>query len=623
MPITIGSNIQSLGAQRQLAKASDAVTQSYERLSSGMRITKASDDAAGLAISMSLSTDSRIFTQSIRNVNDAISATSIASGATGELGNILIRIKELAEQSANGTFNGKQRAVMNKEAVALHDEYNRIIQTTKFNGIQLLSENTGNVRIEAGNTADNAALYLSGSNLGVSKENDGTFVTSSYTASVNYGVAAGDTNCDGVLDLTTCAFSGIIDTLVGNGDGTYKAAKSFSVGIPVADVSYADVNNDGNSDLILSLNNTDINICISNGDGTFKAPTTITTVFSSSVTRTLGVDINGDGNLDILTIGFGANALNVNYGNGDGTFKATISYAAPGGGEDIQLGDFNADGVNDVVIVGTSVSGMSILLGNADGSFLARKNYAGSIATGGYGVTIGDFNNDGSLDVAQIGFGTTVVALYLNNGNGTFTNGTSFTTGTANNVNSIRAGDFDGDGKLDLIVGLGGNNATKLLTGNNNGTFNAGVTLGLYGINNHSLVIADLNGDGAADFANLGGSGVVVGLGSGTNASTLAQIDISTRSGAYATLNYIDNAQTALSLAIGKIGADESRLRTASATLSVSRENYLAANSRIKDVDVAEESSVLVRTQILQQAGAAILAQTNQAPQLALQLLRG
>ena len=102
MPITIGSNIQSLGAQRQLAKASDAVTQSYERLSSGMRITKASDDAAGLAISMSLSTDSRIFTQSIRNVNDAISATSIASGATGELGNILIRIIELAEQSANG-----------------------------------------------------------------------------------------------------------------------------------------------------------------------------------------------------------------------------------------------------------------------------------------------------------------------------------------------------------------------------------------------------------------------------------------------------------------------------------------------------------------------------------------
>src|SRR6266436_2837198 len=102
MPITIGSNISSLRAQRQLSLASDEVSQEYQRLSSGMRINKASDDAAGLAIASKLNADTRVYTQGIRNFNDGISLLNTADGAVQGLSTIVTRLKELAEQAANG-----------------------------------------------------------------------------------------------------------------------------------------------------------------------------------------------------------------------------------------------------------------------------------------------------------------------------------------------------------------------------------------------------------------------------------------------------------------------------------------------------------------------------------------
>ena len=142
MSITIGSNIASLQAQRRLSIASDALGSTYERLSSGQRINKASDDAAGLAIADSLRANQRVASVAIRNANDGISTIAIADSALGEIGNVLSRLAELAEQSANGVFSTTQRSALQNEFTALSSEVERIAVTTEFNGVRLLSGNS-------------------------------------------------------------------------------------------------------------------------------------------------------------------------------------------------------------------------------------------------------------------------------------------------------------------------------------------------------------------------------------------------------------------------------------------------------------------------------------------------
>lgn len=139
MPITLGSNIVSLQAQRRLGIATDSLAKTYEKLSSGQRINRASDDAAGLAIADALKASARIAAVAIRNSNDGISTIAIADSALGEIGNVLSRLAELAEQSANGVFSPIQRSALQNEFTALSSEIERIAVTTEFNGVKLLS----------------------------------------------------------------------------------------------------------------------------------------------------------------------------------------------------------------------------------------------------------------------------------------------------------------------------------------------------------------------------------------------------------------------------------------------------------------------------------------------------
>ncbi|NBW40073.1 flagellin FliC [bacterium] len=139
MGITLGTNISSLQGQRRLALSTDALTRTYEKLSSGQRINKASDDAAGLAIADSLRADQRIASVAIRNANDGISTIAIADSALGEIGNVLSRLAELAEQSANGVYSNSQRSALQNEFTSLASEIERIASTTVFNGVALIS----------------------------------------------------------------------------------------------------------------------------------------------------------------------------------------------------------------------------------------------------------------------------------------------------------------------------------------------------------------------------------------------------------------------------------------------------------------------------------------------------
>jgi len=149
MGITLGTNVASLGAQRRLSQTTDRLARVFEHLSSGLRIVRASDDAAGLAIADSLRADARIAGQAIRNANDGISLVSITDGALAEIGNMLSRMAELAEQSANGTLTTSQRSALSTEFVELGSEIDRITRTTEFNDIMLLSD-TSDVSIQVG-----------------------------------------------------------------------------------------------------------------------------------------------------------------------------------------------------------------------------------------------------------------------------------------------------------------------------------------------------------------------------------------------------------------------------------------------------------------------------------------
>ncbi|MCB0343824.1 MAG: flagellin FliC [Bdellovibrionales bacterium] len=139
MAITINTNTAALSAQRYLAETTSRLGHTFERLSSGLRIVRASDDAAGLAIADSLRADSKIAGQAIRNASDGISLVSIADGALNEIGNILTRMAELAEQAANGTLSTSQRSALQSEFVSLGSEIERITVTTEFNDLSLIN----------------------------------------------------------------------------------------------------------------------------------------------------------------------------------------------------------------------------------------------------------------------------------------------------------------------------------------------------------------------------------------------------------------------------------------------------------------------------------------------------
>ena len=138
MAVRIFNNIPSLNAQRILGINNGRLAQSVERISSGIRINRGSDDAAGLAISEGLRSDIRALRQAIRNANDGVSLINVTEGALNEQSGILIRLRELASQAATGTVGSTERATIQLEFSALRNELDRIAQTTEFNGQKLV-----------------------------------------------------------------------------------------------------------------------------------------------------------------------------------------------------------------------------------------------------------------------------------------------------------------------------------------------------------------------------------------------------------------------------------------------------------------------------------------------------
>ena len=175
MGLRVNSNISSINAQRNLTGTTDRLQKSLQRLSSGLRISRAADDAAGLAISESFRAEIRSLQQAQRNANDGISMLQIAEGAMNESSTLLIRMRELAIQAANGTLGSSERATVNQEFQGLVEELDRIAAITEFNGQPLLNVSAGGTvtfQIGAGANSSNqfsvSAVNATVSGLGLS-----------------------------------------------------------------------------------------------------------------------------------------------------------------------------------------------------------------------------------------------------------------------------------------------------------------------------------------------------------------------------------------------------------------------------------------------------------------------
>ncbi len=318
--------------------------------------------------------------------------------------------------------------------------------------------NDGKLDVVVGYTRKGGGIYKAAIETYLGKGN-GTFEPPRKLPHVAFPttMVTGDFNGDGNLDLVTSQDykRAFLNTFLGNGDGTFGAVAGSSDGGYV--LTPADLNADGKLDLADDSNwygDPDLYFSLGNGDGTFS---TMNGPGGEDYGSQLAVgDFNGDGILDLAQAsswGYGRTSVSIYLGNGDGTFTQTATYTTPYVVSGIAAVDLNGDGILDLV-----TDGVSVLLGNGDGTFtVANSIQVASVSPAFQNVNVGDFNGDGQLDVAVVAVdknGRQTIAILLGNGDGTFQTPIEFVGGLNPRLHryGFLMGDFNNDGKLDLIL---------------------------------------------------------------------------------------------------------------------------------------------------------------------------
>lgn len=608
--LSFNSNTLSLVAQRRLSESSQELSRTFERLSSGLRINRASDDAAGLAISSQLSASSRIFSQAIRNANDGISALNIVDGALGELGNVLTRLNELAAQAANGSLSLAQRRALDTEAQKLSSEFNRQVSTTKFNGLGLLDLTSRNFDFQLGSGTSNVISAALGQQLARSV-NSGSFASGSTpTLAGSLGSwAVGDFNNDGISDIVASQDLTSAGTYVfyGSSSGTFSSGTLVGDDSTTSSVSAADLNGDGNLDVLYY--DTDVSGYVARyGDGKGGFATAKNVLTSAAFGNLKVVDVTGDGKAEIL--GYSGSTLSV-YGSNDAGSYSLKSSQTLSSLVGFEVTDINGDGKLDLTLA--SATSVAVSLGAGDGAFGSQITTA---VSGLANFATGDLNHDGLADLVINKNGSTTTQF--GNGDGTFQTAVSYAT--AGTSRGVSLADVDGDGEIDIIA-RNGISAARLLTNNGDGTFAVTTSSLAFGTTDITMV-GDFNGDSVVDYlSGQAGIGFATYIANTQQSTGIQRFNLTTQSAARSTLTTIAQALTRVQSEQASVGAAQSRLGTAISTLQASREAYKSAESRITDVDVATETARLARNQILQQASSAVLAQSNQQNRIALSLL--
>jgi len=613
MTVRLGTNIASLQAQRRLGEAAERMGATFARLASGQRIVRPADDATGRGLADSLSVKSRVFEQGLANLNNGISALGVAESAVDELTRIVSRIQELAEQGANGSYSPSQRVALDKEAQLLRDEFLRVARGTAFNGRRLFDGSVQGLAIQAGFGSSGAVVSSLGGDIGSGQFGAGNDALVTFGG----GLRAADLNGDGKVDLTKVSGSDILLSL-GNGDGTFGSERTLLTSGTLVDTHLSDFNRDGVLDIAGILSGGSISVFLGNGNGTFRAA--ISSVVGGSPQAVAGGDFNGDGIQDLATVNSPGNTAAVLLGNGDGSFRVAQSVAVGTTPLGLSTGDFNGDGKVDLVSANAAASSVSVLLGNGNGTFGAATTLALGVSSQNVHAT--DLNRDGFSDILALR-GDSSIATLMSNGNGTFRAMTTYSVGGA--ANDLTLDDLNGDGMIDVATADYDDATVSVILGNGDGSFGARTTRTTGGFPT-AIVSADFTNDGVLDLAAYNGEDGVLNIHAAVTRDGINPIlpfSLRTQADSRQALTMLGRKLELLTLQRGEIGAFQSRLMTAAQTLLVQREEFTAADSRIRDADVGAEAAELVRTRILQQSAAAIMGQANQQPQVALRLLSG
>ncbi|GIZ52697.1 flagellin N-terminal helical domain-containing protein [Noviherbaspirillum aridicola] len=498
MAAYINTNIASLNSQRNLNKSEGALSTSLQRLSSGLRINSAKDDAAGLAISQRMTAQINGMDVARRNANDGVSLAQTAESALGNAGDLLQRIRELAVQSSNASNSAGDRQSLNAEVGQLTQELERLANSTEFNGKKLFDGSFGSAQFQVGANAGQT-ITTNTANLRTSAYGNNQ-ATTAAGAGVGSAVATSSAVTAGAV--TVNGFAGSKDIAVGAGDSAKAVA--------------AKVNQVTTDTGVTATARTDAKV-------------------SFSASGSYNLTIKGD-NDTAETVSFSLSAFNT----ADGLSSAVTA--------------FNDKSAKTGVTASLNSTGDAVILTSSTGADIVIADTA--VANGGT-TTVQGLKADGSTAVGDPAVLT--VDTDVN---------TAYTTGLVT---------FDSEKSFSAVQADSGTNI-------------------------------------------LGAIGAVT---TNSKLNKVSEVDVSTFNKAQEAIKTIDSALNMINGERAKFGALQSRFASTITSLQTSSENLSAARSRIQDTDFAAETASLTRSQILQQAGTAMLAQANSLPNSVLSLLRG
>jgi len=669
----INTNLSSLNAQRNLNRSQSAMEQAMARLSSGLRINSAKDDAAGMAIATRFDAQTRGLNVAARNANDGISMAQTAEGALSNIVDNLQRLRELALQSANATNSDLDRQALDAEAQQLIEEMGRISDTTNFNGIDLL------------NGAFRDKTFQIGANVGetfsfsIKKATVDTLGSGEKTGLSSQGAAAALGSGDLVINGFVVGASNDADdpasTTFGDQSSIAKAAAINKVseltGVR-AEVSSNTANGTSMTAATLSGSVTinDVDIAISTGgvETSIDRATVVAAINSKSDQTGVraidtGVDSSGvlleaaDGrNIEVTlstitaaATGLGASGVTrggytlramdaspIEITSGTGTLaNSGLTEAVFDGGIAIvnssQQSTANALGAGDIVINDVSIS-----------ASLASDDQASSTNASASAIAKVAAINKNSDDTGVTAFVNQHIVEGVAN-TGLAATGNITVNGVTTADITLSASDLAGNrilvvNAINAMSGQTGVQAVDTISkgvrliaadGRNIQTVTSGVTAISAGINADDIYVGSyrLESAGQIEIGSTGtitNGGLSVGeFGGTTSGQFISDVSLATVEGSEKAIEAIDNALQTINDIRANLGAVQNRLQSTIFSLEINAENLTAAKSRIMDADFAAETASLSRAQVLQQAGMSMLSQANSQPQSVLSLLQG
>jgi FG-GAP-like repeat/Domain of unknown function (DUF4214) len=317
-----------------------------------------------------------------------------------------------------------------------------------------------------------------------------------------WGIVSADFNGDGRPDIAVSNHgtfnnpaSGATILLARN-DGTFAPGVSYPGGSGPTYMVAADFDKDGRMDLATANSTSNVSVMRGNGDGTFAAAINYATPSSPGDITT--ADYNKDSFLDLAMPVVGG--IGVMLANGTGGFNPIAVYPTGASSSTVRQGDFNGDKKLDLIVTSVIAKSVIVLLGNGDGTFQAPQSTSTGLDSQPASFVVGDFNRDGKSDVAVAFYSPPSINIMLGIGNGTF-GAPSYHSSSINTPVDLKGGDFNGDGKLDLVsTGIFIGPHADVFLGNGNGTMRESVPFGL-GPGAITATVADFNGDTRPDFA--------------------------------------------------------------------------------------------------------------------------